>query len=110
MAKQFEALHEVVSPATVMGCLLNPSNPNAETQTREAQEATRTLGRKLEVLHAGNEAEIESAFTTIMQKRVGALVVTSDELFNSRPEQLVALTAHRCRQSTHFVSSQRSEV
>ena len=94
VAKQFEALHEVVSPATVMGCLLNPSNPNAETQTREAQEATRTLGRKLEVLHAGNEAEIESAFTTIMQKRVGALVVTSDELFNSRPEQLVALTAH----------------
>ncbi len=94
VAKQFEALHEVVSPAAVMGCLLNPSNPNTETQTREAQEATRTLGRKLEVLYARNETEIESAFATIVQKRVGALVVTSDELFNSRPEQLVALTAH----------------
>jgi putative tryptophan/tyrosine transport system substrate-binding protein len=94
VAKQFEALHEVVSPATVMGCLLNPTNPNTETQTREAQEATRTLGRKLEVLHARNETEIESAFATIAQKRVGALVVTADELFNSRLEQLAVLTAH----------------
>jgi putative ABC transport system substrate-binding protein len=93
VAKQFETLHEVVSPTAVMGCLLNPSNPNADTQTREAQEATRTLGRKLEVLHARNETEIESAFATIVQKHVGALVVTSDELFNNRPEQLVALTA-----------------
>jgi hypothetical protein len=45
------------------------------------------------VLHARNEIEIESAFATVVEKRVGALVVTSDELFNSRPEQLVALTA-----------------
>jgi putative ABC transport system substrate-binding protein len=94
VAKQFEALHEVAPPATVIGCLLNPDNPTTKVWTREAQEATRTLGRKLEVLHARNETEIESAFATIVQKRVGALVVTSDELFNSRPEQLVALTAH----------------
>jgi putative ABC transport system substrate-binding protein len=27
VAKQFEALHEVAPPATVIGCLLNPDNP-----------------------------------------------------------------------------------
>ena len=90
MSKQFEALHEGAPPATVIGCLLNPDNPTTKVWTREAQEATRTLGRKLEVLHARNETKIESAFATIVQKRVGALVVTSDELFNSRTEQLVA--------------------
>jgi putative tryptophan/tyrosine transport system substrate-binding protein len=93
VSKQFEALHEAVPTATVIGCLLNPSNPNSEVQTREAEEATRTLGRKLEVLHARDETEIEMAFATLVQKRVGALVVVSDGLFNSRPEQLVSLAA-----------------
>jgi putative tryptophan/tyrosine transport system substrate-binding protein len=93
VSKQFEALHEAVPTATVIGCLLNPSNPNSEVQTREAEEATRTLGQKLEVLHARDETEIEMAFATLVQKRVGALVVVSDGLFNSRPEQLVSLAA-----------------
>jgi putative tryptophan/tyrosine transport system substrate-binding protein len=95
VAKQFEVLHEMVPSATVIGCLLNPSNPNTELLTR-AQEATRTLGQKLELLHARNETEIETAFTTFMQKRVGALVVAPDGFFNSRPEQFAALAArHR---------------
>jgi putative ABC transport system substrate-binding protein len=93
VSKQFEALHEVVPTATVIGCLLNPNNPNIEMQTREAHEATRTLGRKLEVLHARDETEIEMAFATLMQKRVSALVVVSDGLFNTRRAQLVALMA-----------------
>jgi hypothetical protein len=68
VSKQFEALHEAVPTATVIGCLLNPNNSNSELQTREAQEATRTLGRKLEVLHARDDAEIEMAFATLVQK------------------------------------------
>jgi hypothetical protein len=62
VAKQFEALHETVPTAIAIGCLLNPNNPNTETHTREAQEAAHTLGRKLELLHARNETEIETAF------------------------------------------------
>jgi putative ABC transport system substrate-binding protein len=93
VSKQFEALHEAVPTATVIGCLLNPNNPNSELQTREAQEAARTLGQKLEVLHARDDTEIETAFATLVQKRVGALVIVSDGSFNSRPEQLVSLAA-----------------
>jgi putative ABC transport system substrate-binding protein len=96
VAKQFEALHEAVPTATVIGCLMNPNNPETEMLAREAQEATLTLGQKLEVLHARNETEIEMAFATLVQKRAGALVVVADGLFNSRAEQLVALaTRHR---------------
>jgi putative ABC transport system substrate-binding protein len=93
VSKQFEALHEAVPTATVIGCLLNPNNPNSDLQTREAQEAARTLGRKLEVLHARDDTEIEMAFAVLVQKRVGALVVVSDGIFNSRHAQLVALAA-----------------
>ena len=93
VSKQFEALHEAAPTATVIGCLLNPNNPNKEALTREAQEATRTLGRHLEVLYARNDTEIETAFRTFVQNRVGALVVVPDAIFNSRRAQLVALTA-----------------
>ena len=93
VAKQFEALHETLPTAIAIGCLLNPNNPNTETHTREAQEAAHTLGRKLELLHARNETEIETAFATLVQKGVGALVVVPDGFFNSRPEQFAALAA-----------------
>jgi ABC-type uncharacterized transport system substrate-binding protein len=44
-------------------------------------------------LHARNETEIEMAFATLVQKRVSALVVVSDGLFNGRREQITALAA-----------------
>jgi ABC-type uncharacterized transport system substrate-binding protein len=68
VSKQFEALSEAAPTATVIGCLLNPNNPNIEALTREAQEATRTLGRKLEMLYARDDTEIETAFATLVQK------------------------------------------
>jgi len=94
VAKQFEVLHEVAPKATVIGCLVNPINPNAETGTREAQEAARILGLKLHVVNASTDREIDMAFATLDQERVGALVVVTDPLFNSRPDQLAALAAH----------------
>jgi putative ABC transport system substrate-binding protein len=93
VAKQFEALHETVPTATIIGCLLNPDNPKTESDAREAQEAARTLGLELQILHARNETEIERAFATLVQKRGGGLVVISDTFFNSRPEQIAALAA-----------------
>jgi putative ABC transport system substrate-binding protein len=77
----------------VVGFLLNPNNPNAETDTREAQEATRTLGLQLHILNASTEREIDTAFTTLAQNGDGGIVVVADALFNSRPNQLVALAA-----------------
>jgi putative ABC transport system substrate-binding protein len=96
VSKQFEALHEAAPTATVIGCLLNPNNPNIEALTREARDATRSVGRKLEVSYARDDTEIETAFANFMQKRVNALVVVTDAIFNNRRAQLVALTArHR---------------
>ena len=93
VAKQFEALHETVPKTTVIGCLVNPTNPNVETATKEAQGAARALGIELNVLNATTDHEIDTAFTILAQKRAGAVVV-SDALFNSRLEKLLAVAAH----------------
>jgi putative ABC transport system substrate-binding protein len=93
VAKQLETLHEMLPKAMVIGCLVNPKNPNAETGTREAQEAARILGLRLQFVNAGSESEIDTAFATLVQGRVDALVVVTDPLFNSWPDQLAALAA-----------------
>jgi putative tryptophan/tyrosine transport system substrate-binding protein len=93
VAKQFEVLHETVPKAMVIGFVVNPNNPSAETDTRGAQEATRTLGLQLHISNASTESEIDTAFTTLAQNGASGVVVVADALFNSRPDQLVALAA-----------------
>jgi putative ABC transport system substrate-binding protein len=90
--KRLELLHEVVPAATLIALLVNPTSPTAETFSRDAQAAARTLGLQLHVLYASTEREIDTVFTTLVQLRAGGLVIGSDTLFNSHREQLAALT------------------
>jgi putative ABC transport system substrate-binding protein len=92
VAKQFEVLHET-STAEVIGLLVNPTNPNAESVERDVQAAAGALGQKLLVVKASTESEVELAFATLVGHRGGALLIASDPSFNSRPNQLVALAA-----------------
>src|SRR3984893_8278524 len=55
--KQLELLHEMVPKATVIALLVNPTNPLAETQSRDLQAASRSLGLQLHVLHASAERD-----------------------------------------------------
>ena len=92
-AKRLELLHELVPTATIVALLVNPtSTALAETTTRELETAARTLGLELHVLHASSEREIDTAFATLVELRAGALVIGADAFFNSRSEQLAALT------------------
>src|SRR5262249_49673397 len=44
VAKRMQLLREVVPTAAVFAMLVNPNNPNAETDTKDAKEAAQTLG------------------------------------------------------------------
>ena len=57
------------------------------------QAAAVLFGRKLLVVKAGSEREIETAFAALVEIRAGALAVGNSALFNSRPDQLVTLAA-----------------
>jgi putative ABC transport system substrate-binding protein len=45
------------------------------------------------VLKASTEPDLEAAFTTMVKRQVGALIVMPDPFFVARREQLVALAA-----------------
>jgi putative tryptophan/tyrosine transport system substrate-binding protein len=90
--KRLELLHELVPTATLIAVLLNPTNPNAETLSRDVQAAARTLGLQLHVLHASTEHQIELAFASFSQLRAGGLVIGTDPFFTSRSELLAALS------------------
>jgi putative ABC transport system substrate-binding protein len=80
----------------VIALLMNPNNANYfERVIRDVQEAARTKGLQLHVLKARSESEIDSAFASLVQLHVDALVVGADPFLSSRREQLVALASRR---------------
>jgi putative ABC transport system substrate-binding protein len=92
-AKRLGLLHELVPRASEVAVLVNPGQPAAEAQSGEIMEAARTLGLRVHILNARSEGDLDFVFSTIVQMRIGALVVAADPFFSSRREQLVALAA-----------------
>jgi putative tryptophan/tyrosine transport system substrate-binding protein len=91
--KRLELLHELVPKATAIAFLVNPANPVAPSQMEDIREPARSLGLQVQVLEASSERQIESAFETLMQKPVGALLLANDTFLSGRRELLIALAA-----------------
>jgi putative ABC transport system substrate-binding protein len=89
--KRLQVLHQLAPDATHIGVLVDPTSASAEIQKAELEEAAKTLARQLIFLSASNEQEIDAAFTSLVQRRIGALLVTDATLFNARREQLATL-------------------
>jgi putative ABC transport system substrate-binding protein len=95
-SKRLQILREVVPNASVIAVLLNSNNASARPQTEDTEKAAGAMDQSIRILHAGSESEIDTAFATMVQTQVGALIVGADPFFSSRLEQFVALTArHR---------------
>jgi putative ABC transport system substrate-binding protein len=93
--KQVEVMHELVPTATSIGVLLNPGSSNTESQLSEAQAAARALGLQIQVLRADNDRDLDAAFATLVQQRIGALVVLGDIGFLSTRDGRIAELAAR---------------
>jgi putative ABC transport system substrate-binding protein len=95
-AKRFEVLREMVPSANVIGALFNPNRPGVEAQIQDFVSAAQAAKRRLVVIRAGTELELETAFATNMRQPIDAVVVTADPFFNSVRGNLVELLArHR---------------
>jgi putative tryptophan/tyrosine transport system substrate-binding protein len=92
-AKRLELAGQVVPKAKAIALLVNGSNPNAEADTAELRASADVLGRRVIVLTASSDAEIEAAFQTAVQHGVGAMFVNIDTFFFSHREQFATLAA-----------------
>jgi putative ABC transport system substrate-binding protein len=107
--KRLEILRTLVPEATVIAFLQGPvgprcpvtvSTPEPEGRARcvdfDAKDmvaAGQTLGRRIVLLDAKTEQEIDAAFATMVQQRIGALVVSNDAFLNGRRDQIAGLAA-----------------
>jgi putative ABC transport system substrate-binding protein len=91
--KRLALVRELVPHPELLAYLMNPSSPEAEPQWKEMQAAARSLGQPIELLSAGNERELDSAFATLVRARAGALIISIDPFLYSRRDLLVRLAA-----------------
>ena len=91
--KRLELLADLVPNANVIALLVDPRAPATAGVVQDMQRAAQTRGVQLQILKASNEADIDTAFATLVQMRIAALVVAAQPFFNSRRDQLVALAA-----------------
>ena len=92
-AKRLELLSELAPAARAIGALVNPNRPGVEAQEKEMLAAAKTAGRELTVLHTGDPRAIEIAFATLTERKIAALLIGADALFNNHRPQIVALAA-----------------
>jgi len=102
VAKRLELLRQLVPSVRLIGIIVNPDNPNAQTDVRDAEEAAETLGVQTHVANIRNEGEIEEAFEHLRQQNVGALLVLPDPNFASRRNQIVSQAARHSLPAMYF--------
>jgi len=101
-AKRLELASEVMPGADSIGFLVNPNNPNAASETSDIEAGARNIGKHAVLLRATTEQEIDLAFASLTQQRIGAVVTAADPLFDSRRAQIVALAAQDAVPGIYF--------
>jgi putative ABC transport system substrate-binding protein len=107
-ARRLQLLHEMAPGAAPIAVLIKPLGPGTELGsvmerlTKAARATAASIGRQIEVLTANTDAEIDTAFASLEQKRIGALLVAPQALFVNREVQVLTLAAHHAIPASSF--------
>jgi putative tryptophan/tyrosine transport system substrate-binding protein len=95
-AKRLQLLKEAVPGLTRVGMLINPTPVYAETAMRHTALAAQEMGLDLRRLAVGGPEELDTAFATIAEEKLTALIVVTDGVtFNQRARIAQLTTATR---------------
>src|SRR5215471_15219153 len=95
ISKRLGLLHELIPSAKLVGLLVDQSDPRAEAQVSDMNEAARGLDLQIHIVKASNEDEIDKAFANISQAGARGLLVGTGEFLRRRAEQVVTLAARQ---------------
>jgi putative ABC transport system substrate-binding protein len=90
--KRQELLHEIVPTAPLVAMLVNPTSAQTQSEVRNVQAAADKLGQPVRIFNVTSDQQLDAAFATIIDQRIGGLLVQPDQFFTGRREQLVLLT------------------
>jgi ABC-type uncharacterized transport system substrate-binding protein len=95
--KRLQLLKEVVPSVSRVGVLWNPANPSTREQLKIAQTAAPTLGLTVFPLDVKGplRADMELAFSTIAQERLGCLLVVGDPTLGAQRKEIAERTTQR---------------
>ncbi len=102
-AKRLELLRQLVPKATTIGVLMSPNDSDAEAEQGDVLAAAQAIGQRLIVLEVSSDRDIETAFATVVQRGVGALLVSTGAFMLSNREQVVALAARHALPAFYFL-------
>jgi putative tryptophan/tyrosine transport system substrate-binding protein len=99
--KRVELIHAVVPNARLIAVLLNPDNPNYQSQIDNLQAAQKLLGVETQPVRMPTNGDLDAAFAKITDLRAGALVIGADPYLTSRSDEIAALAIHYAIPTSH---------
>jgi putative ABC transport system substrate-binding protein len=94
-SKRLGLLRELVPGVLLIGVLVNPRFPPTEQELLELEPAAKAVNQKLFVARANDDAELDAAFASFVEQRVGALLVTAAPFFDTRIARIVGFAAQK---------------
>jgi ABC-type uncharacterized transport system substrate-binding protein len=95
-AKQLGLLRELQPGLARIAVVVDPKWPITEPFVSQVRAAASAMGQQIDLLYVSSGREIETAFTTLVQRAAGALHVGIGGFMASQRERIVALAArHR---------------
>ncbi|MFZ0151200.1 MAG: ABC transporter substrate-binding protein [Xanthobacteraceae bacterium] len=91
--KRLNLLYDLDPGTRNVAILVNPKSPGADAEIEEVSVAARNSGRPFFVLKASSLSEIDAAFTSAVEQKVRALVISADSFFMTQRAQLLGLAA-----------------
>jgi putative ABC transport system substrate-binding protein len=91
IAKQLQILQSLLPPARVIGLLIKPGNPNAVSDTMQAEAAATSLRLEVHVVHTVAERDFDAAFDDLRRAQASAVLVFPDVLFTDVRGRLAEL-------------------
>ena len=91
-AKRQEQLHELVPTAALVAMLVNPTRASTQTELVEIQAAADKIGQPIRIFNVSTDRELETVLATIVEQRIGGLIIHGAPFFTARSEQLILFT------------------
>jgi putative ABC transport system substrate-binding protein len=92
--KRLQLVRDLIPNAALFGVLVDPAVRGVESIIAGLHTSARTLGLQLVFANASTDSDLETAFATFSERRVGAVMNGSTSTFyNLHMEQLAALAA-----------------